>query len=114
MNARARVGLWIVVLSLGGAALSQAEQLTVNYTEPSAAGTLARTTVYWCRGSTCTDWKPCGARASDNGNGSDPQSVPCQIPLTAGTLPQTIRVRVTATDTSGNESAGATATHTFN
>ena len=90
-----------------------AEQLTVDYTEPTASATLAHTTVYWCRGATCTNWTVASKQLSDNGNGGDAKSVAIQIPLTAGTLPVTIRVRVTATSTSQNETAGVFDTHTF-
>lgn len=91
-----------------------AEQITVNYTETTAPSTLLHTTVYWCRGATCTNWTPAGKQLSDNGSGGDAKSVPIQVPLTAGTLPITIRIRVTGTSTTGNETAGAFTTHTFN
>ena len=96
------------------ASIVYAEQITVNYTEPTASATLAHTTVYWCRGATCTNYTVASKQVSDDGNGGDAKSIPINVPLTAGTLPLTIRVRVTATDTSGNETAGATSTHTFN
>ena len=94
-----------------------AEPLTLTYTEPLASATpgktVAYTTVYWCRGATCTNWTPAQTRLSDNGAGGDVKSVPIQVELTAGTLPLTIRLRVTATDTTGNTTAGAITTHTF-
>lgn len=96
------------------ASIACAEPITADYTEPTASGTLAKTTVYWCRGATCTNWTIASTQTSDNGNGGDAKSVQFQVPLTAGTLPVTIRVRVTATDTSQNETAGAFSTHTFN
>lgn len=112
---------WGFLLWLLWVGLSSAEQITVEYTEPVASGTLARTTIYWCSGATCTNWREAtlangstARQASDDGNGGDVKSIPIQLALTAGTLPLTIRVRVTATDTSGNETAGAITTHTFN
>lgn len=98
------------------ASLVSAEQVTINYTEPTASGTLAYTTVYWCLGASCTDWQTSQdlKRTSDNGNGGDAKAVPLQVRLTQGTLPVTVRVRVTATDTSNNETSGAIASHTFN
>lgn len=104
---------WIGVILLGWALPAYSEQLTVDYTEPTASATLAHTTVYWCRGATCTNWTVASKQLSDNGNGGDAKSVTIQIPLTAGTLPVTIRVRVTATSTSQNETAGVFDTHTF-
>jgi hypothetical protein len=101
--------------------LALAEQLTVAYTEPTASGTLARTTIYWCMGATCTDWReatlPNGStarQASDDGNGGDAKSIPILIELRGGTLPQTVRIKVDVTDTSGNTTAGAITSHTFN
>jgi hypothetical protein len=102
-----------------GALHATAEQVTVNYTEPTASATLAYTTVYWCIGAGCTDWVVVkepkkGIVASDNGNGGDVKAVPLLVPLTQGTLPLTIRVKVTATDTATNETTGVIASHTFN
>lgn len=110
------VGMLCLFLAPAG----QAETLTVSYTEPSASATLARTTIYWCTGSTCANWREAtlasGATArqpSDNGNGLDAKSIPIRIDLAQGSLPLTVRIRVTATDTSGNETAGVITSHTF-
>jgi len=94
-----------------------AEVIDFTYTEPLASATpgktLAYTTSYWCRGATCTNWTPAVKVLSDNGAGGDTKTVPISVELTAGTLPLTVRLRVTATDTTGNTTAGAITTHTF-
>lgn len=102
-----------VLVFLSWAAPAWAEPLNVDYTEPVEAGTLAYTTVYWCRGATCTNWTMASQQPSDDGNGGDSKSIQIPIPLTAGTLPVTIRVRVTATNTSQNESLAIIDTFTF-
>ena len=106
--------IFILVCMLLGTTVARAEPLTVEYTEPTATATLAYTSIYWCKGATCTSWILATRVVSDNGNGGDFKSIQIQIPLTADELPVTVRVRVTATDTSGNETAGTTpASHTF-
>jgi len=90
-----------------------AEPVPTTVTEPTAAGTLSYTRVYWCPGVTCTDWRQVAHFQSDNGNGGDVKSFTFTVPLVQGTLPLTIRIRAAATDTSGNETAGAIITHTF-
>lgn len=94
---------------------ASAEQATTNWTEPTASGTLAYTTMYWCVGVGCTDWKTGSEfrRNSDNGNGGDAKSHVMNVPLVQGTLPQTFRVKITATDTSLNESSGTIVQHVF-
>jgi hypothetical protein len=107
-----RFGLLLLLLLIPGMAL--AEPLTVKYTEPTASATLAYTSIYWCKGPSCTNWILATRVPSDNGNGGDAKSIQIQIPLAAEELPVTVRVRVTATDTSGNETSGTTpAPHTF-
>ena len=108
---RTRLALLLCLL----ATPALAETITFNYTEVVASGgkTLAYSTVYWCRGATCTNWTNASKQLSDNGAGGDAKAIPVSIPLTAGTLPLTIRFRVTMTDTTGNETAGAFTTHTF-
>ena len=108
--------LWLMVACICGVAhLVAAEPVTVNWTEPTASATLAFTTVYWCLGTGCTDWKsgPEFRKKSDDGNGADSKSLVMDIPLVEGTLPVVLRVKVTATNTSNNETAGEIATHTF-
>jgi hypothetical protein len=107
--------LCALVLSLALALPLAAEPVQVNFVEPSASGTLAYITVYWCLGTSCTDWRTeTGLRLpSDNGNGLDPKSIIFQVPLTQGQLPVTVRAKVTATDTSGNETSGVIVSHTF-
>jgi hypothetical protein len=92
-----------------------AEPATVNWTEPTASGTLASTTVYWCLGTNCVDWKtgPEFKRTSDNGNGGDAKSLTFIVPLVQGSLPVILRVKVTATDTNNNETSGVIVSHTF-
>lgn len=93
--------------------LVRAESLQVNYTEPTATATLAYTTISWCKGASCTNWLPVSRVASDDGNGADAKSITINIPLNQSELPVTVRVRVTATDTAGNETSGVIDTHTF-
>ena len=107
------IGIVAVLVCLAGQVW--AEPATITWTEPVSAGTLAFTTVYWCLGTGCTDWKtgPEFRRGSDNGNGGDAKSHVLNVPLTEGTLPVVLRVKITATDTSNNETAGVIDTHTF-
>lgn len=100
-----------------------AEPINVSYTEPAGqSGALASTKIYWCKGSSCTNFqlarKTDGTQAvqvSDDGNGGDAKSVDISIPLNESELPVTIRVAVTSVSTSGNETTltSVTATHTF-
>jgi hypothetical protein len=93
----------------------QAEPVQVDWTEPTASGTLAHTTVYWCLGTGCTNWTS-GLefrKGSDNGNGGDAKTLTFVVPLAEGTLPIVLRVKVTATSTSNNENTGTIVEHTF-
>ena len=98
---------------LGLARVALAEPITVNYTEPIESATLAHTTVYWCRGASCTNWVRAAKHTSDDGNGSDEKSTPILVELAIEELPLTVRVKVTATNVSGNTNAGTIVTHTF-
>ena len=107
-------------LLLGLVSLAAAEIVTVSYTEPVVTGglpaPLSYTTIYWCQGASCTDWhkEDNAIQRSDDGVGGDAKSVALIVRLTQGTLPITIRVKVTATDQNYNETSGVIATHTFN
>jgi len=92
-----------------------AEPATVNWTEPVASATLAFTTVYWCLGTSCTNWVtgPELKKISDNGNGGDAKSLIISVPLVQGTLPVVMRAKVTATDVNNNETSGVIVSHTF-
>ena len=92
-----------------------AEPATVTWTEPTASGTLAFTTVYWCLGTGCVNWTTGSElrRLSDNGNGGDVKTHVLDVPINAADLPVVLRVRVTATNTSNNETSGVIVTHTF-
>ena len=106
----------VILLALAwGVVSAVAEPVVVEWTEPTAAGTLAFTTVYWCLGTGCTDWKSGQEfrKVSDNGNGGDVQSLTFNAPLVQGSLPIQLRVKFTATDTSNNETSGTINTHTF-
>lgn len=97
------------------AKVAMAEPATVNWTEPTASATLAYTTVYYCMGAGCTNWLSGTEfrKTSDNGNGGDAKSLTFIVPLIQDALPQTLRVRVTATDINNNETSGTIASHTF-
>lgn len=112
---RKMVGGMIVLAMIVWRASAMAEPVLLEWTEPTAAGTLAFTTVYWCRGAGCTNWQSGQEfrRVNDDGNGGDVQSLTFDVPLVQGTLPVTLRVKFTATDTSNNETSGTIATHTF-
>ena len=96
-----------------------AEIVTVSYTEPVVTGglpaPLSHTTIYWCQNTSCTDWhkEDNAIQRSDDGVGGDAKSVALIVRLTQGTLPITIRVKVTATDRNYNETSGVIAEHTF-
>jgi len=112
---------WVLLCLLPS--LAWAEPLTVNYTEPAAqAGALASTKIYWCIGSSCTNFvlarktdNTFAIQASDDGNGGDAKSIDISIPLNEADLPITVRIAVTSVNTSGNETdkTAVTATHTF-
>lgn len=109
----------LLLLSIGLLTLAgrvSAEPATISWTEPAAAGTLAFTTMYWCIGTGCTDWKtgPEFKKTSDNGNGGDAKSVVLQVEIREEDLPVVLRVRVTTTSTSNNETTGVIVEHTFN
>lgn len=93
-----------------------AESALIGWTEPTASGTLAYTTVYYCTGVSCVNWVTSSElrKKSDNGNGGDAQSLTIVVPLVQGTLPKTFRVKITATDVNQNETSGAIQTHVFN
>lgn len=83
--------------------------------EPTASGTLSFTTVYWCPGVGCTDWSMRAPThcVSTQGTGGRTKKVVLSIPVIEGSLPRTVRFKVTATDIFQNETAGVTIDHTF-